>query len=285
MRFLVYALICILTSPLTSQNITKESDLLFYGDVMINAFEAENRVRAGKQFHKLFQDYASTYDLKHIEEQAFAKFMKIIELEDQAGVIVSWHVKGNDGEYDFKAFYEDSSGKITEFTRTETMSTDLCFTTSSTSEWYGAIYTNSLKLDDNKFLLFGFDLTGEYDNQKIVDVLTIDKDGQLELGAPIFEDKESPGTFLNRLVISYSSDATVTLKYIPSLDIIMQDHLEPRMGLQAGQGVTNIPDGTYEGYALENGKWMYKEKIYDHVYEEVPRPKPVQFDRPEKKDK
>ena len=63
--------------------------------------------------------------------------------------------------------------------------------------------------------------------------------------------------------------------------MIVHDHLEYIMGLQAGQGPTFIPDGTYEGYYYKNSKWMYKEKMFDHMYEEdnPPRPKPVFQDK------
>ena len=46
------------------------------------------------------------------------------------------------------------------------------------------------------------------------------------------------------------------------MQLIVHDHLIRRMGRIAGQGPVNLPDGSYEGYMFDNGKWMYKEKLF-----------------------
>lgn len=262
-----------------SQESSIEKDLHFYADVMVNAFEGENRMRAGQEFHGLFLEYSKGTSLQEWEAKGFAKFISVVKFPEEDRAMVSWHIKGNDEVYDFKGFFYDA-GAYSEFNRTEGLDDHLAFASTGSEDWYGAVYTDVMKMENDKYLIFGFDHNGMYDNQKIVDVLDI-KEGKILLGAEIFEDKESPGTFLNKIIISYSSDAAVQLNYHPGLEIIINDHLQPRLGLQAGQGATNIPDGTYEGYFLEDGKWMYKEKIFDHMYEEdnPPIPKPVQFNK------
>jgi len=214
-----------------------------------------------------------------LKSKGFAKFISVVKFPDEDRALLSWHIKGEDEVYDFKGFFYDE-GSYTEFNRTEALDDHMAFSSSTSEEWYGAVYTEVMKMEKDKYLIFGFDHNGEFDNQKIVDVLSL-KQGKIQLGDEIFEDKESPGTFVNRIILSYSSDAAVQLNYHPGLEIIINDHLQPRLGLQAGQGATNIPDGTYEGYFLDDGKWMYKEKIFDHMYEEdnPPIPKPVQFNK------
>ena len=52
-------------------------------------------------------------------------------------------------------------------------------------------------------------------------------------------------------------------------------------GQYKGQGMVNVPDGSYEGYFYENGVWNYKEKIFDLISEVPPR----EEDKEENKDK
>ncbi len=54
----------------------------------------------------------------------------------------------------------------------------------------------------------------------------------------------------------------------------MFDHLT-MIGGEYGEGPVQIPDGTYEAYRLNNGKWEYVEKVFDQILDEAPRPSPV----------
>ena len=138
------------------------------------------------------------------------------------------------------------------------------------------MYYSIKKLEENKYLIFGFNQIDQFKNAKVLDMIHV-KDGTVTLGEEIFEDKNDLDTYQNRIILTYSGDASVNLNYNPGLEMIVHDHLIQRMGQLEGQGPTNVPDGSYEGYKLENGKWMYKEKIYDHSYGEnnAPRPKPI----------
>ena len=58
--------------------------------------------------------------------------------------------------------------------------------------WFGALYYNIIpfKLKGKvKYLLFGFDSATRAENCKIVDILNIDKRGELTFGAPLFESE------------------------------------------------------------------------------------------------
>lgn len=257
-----------------------ETDLQFYADVMINALEPSSRIRASKEFDLLFDKYLETEKAFSIESD-FHKFISILNAPDEKFKLVTWLIKGADETYDFRGHIIRTDGQHIELIRDGSMSEDLAFNSSSDKDWYGCLYYDIMNTDEkNKYLIFGIDPNGIYDNQKIVDVITVKEDGA-EFGAELFEDKESKGTFMNRLILQYSSDAAVKLHYNKDLKMIVHPHLQSVMGFQPGQGPTRIPDGTYEGYYLKKGKWLYKEKLFDHVYEEAPRPQPVFMDSDE----
>lgn len=258
---------------LSSQsNVNLAEELLYHGDAMINTLEPTSRIRAAAQFDKYFRMYLD--DKTQVTDTEFLKFTKHLVAPDEKFTLITWQVQRDSFQYDFSGYLITSEDKIFELKRTGKLDPEAAYQTSTNEDWYGCLYYSIKKLENNKYLLFGKDPSSQYDNQKLIDPITINEN-EIVFGHPIIEDKESLGTFLNRLVISYSSDASVNLNYNKGLDVIIQDHLEARIGLQAGQGATYVPDGTYEGYYLEDGKWLYKEKLYDHVYEDAPRPKPV----------
>ncbi len=258
-------------------------DLQFYSDIMANAYEPATRQRAAVHFNELFIEFVSLPSAFQELDQDF-KFLSILSPESNDFKLISWLTKGDNEIYDFFGYIIFSDGTFQQLKRSEPLSNEHAYLSNSADDWYGCLYYKLMELEENQYLLFGLDPSTKYDNLKLLDVMTINNK-EVSFGSAIFEDKEERGTFLNRLILNFSSDAAVTLNYNEKSKMIIHDHLESRMGLQAGQGVTSLPDGTYEGYFYSKGKWMYKEKLFDHIYEEAPRPKPVFSDKPKTDEK
>lgn len=149
--------------------------------------------------------------------------------------------------------------------------------------WYGAVYYNLLPFDTpegKKYLLFGYNALGLFQHRKIIDVLSL-VDGKATFGAPVF-NYHDPLTGENaihyRIVKTYSAEASFRLNWDESLDMIVFDHLTT-IGGQYGQGPTMVPDGTYEGFRLENGKWVWVPMLDYQAVDEPPRPAPILDER------
>lgn len=280
MRFPILCLIILSQFQLLAQDIDPadanalESELLFYADVMINTFESSTRQRAAEEFEMLFEEYLSSGKAFQ-KEAAFHKYISVLDAPDDKFKLITWIKRVDDATSDYAGYLYFKNGKSTKLKRTDIVSEDLVYTSCTADSWYGCYYYRIMK-SGKDYLVFGMDINGKYDNQKIVDILSIDNE-KVRFGKEVFEDKEEAGTYLNRIVLRFSSDASVYLNYDPKMKKIVHDHLEPRMGLQPGQGPTNIPDGTYEGYELKKGKWKYDKKLFHHVYKTAPFPKPVKF--------
>ncbi len=154
----------------------------------------------------------------------------------------------------------------------------------SPEQWYGSLCYNLRQFDTaqgRKYLLFGFDGYSLWNKRKLIDVLSFE-DGKASFGAPVFVSKNEVtgevGT-LNRIVKTYSAEISFKLNFDETYDIIMFDHLILAGG-NYGQGPTMVPDGSYEGYRLENGVWNWVEKVFDQVQDEAPRPEPILDERP-----
>lgn len=148
-------------------------------------------------------------------------------------------------------------------------------------EWIGALYYNIHQFDTpqgRKYLLFGFDGHSFFTKQKIMDVLSFE-DGKPIFGAPVFHKVSKSGSPVTtyRKLIKYSAETTIRLNYDPTMEMVIFDHVLPKSSPFPGQSTTWLPDGSYEGYKLDNGKWTHVEKVFEHKYndKEFPIPEPI----------
>jgi len=152
--------------------------------------------------------------------------------------------------------------------------------------WYGALYYNIYDFDTpegRKYLLFGYNAYSFFNHKKLIDVLTL-KDGKATFGAPVFvyHFPENDSTEVkNRVVFTYSAEAAFKMNYDETLGMIVYDHLTP-MGGNYGQGMSMVPDGTYEALKLENGRWVWVPYLENQILDEAPRPEPVLDNRKNK---
>ncbi|MFN0015521.1 MAG: hypothetical protein ACKVU2_13325 [Saprospiraceae bacterium] len=143
------------------------------------------------------------------------------------------------------------------------------------NRWYGAVYYNLIPFDTRegrKYLLFGFDGHSFFDKRKVLDVLSFDAKGQPMFGAPVFERAGKTGE--QRVILEYSVEAKVKLNWDEQYKMILMDHLIAYPNAYTG-GMMNVPDGSYDGFKLEKGRWKYVDKVFSDSQEEAPRPNPV----------
>lgn len=167
--------------------------------------------------------------------------------------------------------------------------------------WYGALYYNIRQFDTpegRKYLLFGYDGfekiqryeenanrgramafshsdMEQLSQRKLIDVLTL-QDGKATFGAPVFSSSLSPqGKLQSRVVLEYSAESKIVCNYDEFEKAIIFDHLMATGGEIPDSKPMKIPDGTFEGYRLENGIWQYAPKMFNMVVDKPPREMPV----------
>ncbi|MEL6843245.1 MAG: hypothetical protein AAFP02_08520, partial [Bacteroidota bacterium] len=126
-----------------------------------------------------------------------------------------------------------------------------------------------------KYLLFGYDANSFFQKRKLIDVLSFRAEGPV-FGAPVFANVETgrrPVT-KNRHLMQYSAESSVKLNFDELHNMIVFDHLVEMKGIP-GQGMTAYPDGSYEGFKLQDGLWVYVDKLFHQINEEAPREEPV----------
>ncbi len=147
--------------------------------------------------------------------------------------------------------------------------------------WIGAVYYNIIQTEHNGkkfYTLFGFDANSIRSNKKWLEVLTFDSRNMPVFGGKYFSFKndsiKKPDQ--HRFSIEYKKEAATMFNYEPDLGIILVDHLisesdEPELAY------TFVPDGDYEGFKWENGKWVHIDKVFTEKLEDgqAPVPDPI----------
>jgi hypothetical protein len=213
------------------------------------------------------------------------KSVSILTPPDSSFRIFTWQLFVNDSTYRYYGSIQmnekslkmypliDRSFEMKQFPGNEALAPD---------RWYGALYYNLKQFETKqgpKYLLFGYDAFEFFEKRKLLDVLSFDKAGKPVFGAPVFEKPEAPPQ--QRVYVQYSADAVVKMNWDEQYQMVLFDHLIP-FGSPYGRDMTQVPDGSYDGYKLEKGRWKYVDKVFDDKQKEVPMPEPILDSRKEK---
>ena len=152
--------------------------------------------------------------------------------------------------------------------------------------WIGAIYYKII-LKEYKgkkyYTLFGYDDNDFSSTRKWLEILTFNQKGEPVFGGNYFDyknDELKPPQPVARFLLEYEKDARARLVYDPDMDMIVFDHLISESN-EPQKKFTLIPDGDYEGFKWQNGKWEHIDKIFNQALKdgEAPRPKPLFDDK------
>ncbi len=273
----------------------------------------ELRLDSAEEFQDLFVELLrdSISDGLSFEE---LEFLSKVESSDGALRIFTWQLFLDDFRYRHFGVVQRRGG-TREVILLNDVSDELPMTEMISlrdADWFGCMYYNLLEhttpSGQDVYILFGFDMNDAYNRKKIIDVLYFEEDGGVRFGYPLFEHPE--GAY-NRRVFEYSASAGTRVNYDERLKMIVYSHLIP-MGIEKDdvaiskpmpayikrgdkvvlaeikeeRGVDEkppslryVPDGSYSGYQLLDGTWVFKEKVWDVTMDKPPRPRPVLDDR------
>ncbi len=242
-------------------------EMKFYADVMVNAADPEHRKLAAKGFEDLFT--ASLAEKGSFErDYAELEWISIQYPADRSFRIISWQIKGAEGEYDYRSIYQ--SPEIMAMTGSQSSSTlEGDYDEVAFAEWAGGLVYKIFKQGDH-YIAFTFRYLDEQTKLKTCEVINVLEE-QVSLGFPLFQEEEGSTNYKNRIVLRYSADANATLALQEESSRIVYDNLIPVMGRMPGQGPTQVPDGSYKAYSLEGEKYKAIDKLFDQVMDTPPR--------------
>jgi len=189
-----------------------------------------------------------------------------LEPEDKSFVIYNWEMPHTDGTFTYFAFVLSKNKKTKSYVFTELndASNNIKRPESAilkADQWFGAHYYKVIKVKrkgKSYYCLLGADWNNKLSKKKIIEILTIEKDGSLKFGAPIINYNK---VTLNRLIFEYTSNVSMSLNYDEKSKRIMFDHLSPIEEGLKGQYQFYAPDLSYDALKFKKGKWQLIENV------------------------
>ncbi len=272
----------------SSDFVGMEDSIAQLSNVIINdtLYDYVRRLEANTQLVPLMRRFLST---PQSFNYAFSKLesVSVLEPEDNSFRLISWAFYTHDNESKHLGFIQLNKPKPTFIElKEQTLNVNsLPADETLTSEnWLGALYYNikPFKIKGGtKYLLFGLNLGNGNEKTKICDVLTL-KGNHVSFGAPVFENPDKTiGKKKQRITVTFSGDSGLRFNYDEEMKEIVFDHVQE---LPTNDGITFVPDGTYEAYKLKKGVWQYIEKLANTEMKEAPRPQPILGQRVKVKD-
>ena len=129
--------------------------------------------------------------------------------------------------------------------------------------WIGAVYYQIHQVTYKKekyYMLFGWDGEDTKINKKIVDILWFDQKENPHFGKPIFEMID--GETQHRLIFEFADRAVMLCRYDAREKKLIYSHLSPVNPMMKGLHSEYYPDGTYDYFEFQKGKWFQREFVF-----------------------
>lgn len=142
--------------------------------------------------------------------------------------------------------------------------------------WIGAVYYRIILTkynNKNFYTLFGYDANSAMTNKKWIEVMTFNEKNEPLFGGKYFSFEQDsikkPTQY--RFSIEYKKAASTTMNYDEELKMILYDHLISETG-EPEKLFTYVPDGDYEGFKWERGKWVHVDKVFTYKLQDGQAP-------------
>jgi len=186
---------------------------------------------------------------------------------DGAFRIFNWLLKKDNGTYEYYAivhYYnkKKKSYKIIPLVDNSANIQNAQWEDLDAKNWYGGLYYQIAyikKAGRKYYTLLSWDGNDGYSIKKIIDVMYFSGKNKIKFGLPIFKQNKKESQ--KRVIIEYDAKTSISVKYHEKEKRIIFDHLvPPRKGL-AGLEKYYIPEGTFNAYKYNKGKWWLQQDV------------------------
>lgn len=258
----------------------KEDSLkILAADIILDSFTAK-RMRSDSLLTKTF---IRALQIKNSFYYPFDSVKGISKLyaPDSSFRILTWNITFTDfyarqrGAIQMRT--DDGSLKLIPLRDVSEFARDATDSVRNKNNWIGAVYYDIVKTTyngKNFYTMMGFDYNSVMSNKKWIEVLSFDDAGEPVFGALRFFtfEKDSlkryPGYRFN---LEYKKTARAILQYDPELKMILVDHLISETDEPQNKW-TYVPDGDYEAFTWQNGRWVHIDKLYNFKLKEGEAP-------------
>lgn len=256
----------------------REDSLKTYAFKIVNGTEAGDRFEADSVFTKmlvraLVQPYSFQYPFDSLQT------ISRLYAPDSSFRIFTWQVMKDESTFRRKGAIQmktsDGSLKLFPLIDKTNVLEDINLGVYNSDNWVGAIYYKIIEkaYRGKKFYtLLGYDEHSFRSTKKRIEVLTFDDNGKPVFGGRYFVFEKYPNRNVHtRFDIEYKKFANGSIKFDDEMDMIIFDHLISENN-QPDKKFTYIPDGDYEGFKWQNGRWVHIDKVFTFKLEDGQAP-------------
>ena len=243
-----------------------EDTLKVLAKVVMNGDSENQRYAANQAFIKHLKE---VLQFEKSFKYPFDSLITISRLRspDESFRIFNWLLKKDNNKYEYYAIIHYHNKKRKRYEIIELLDKSSEIRSPENEEldarnWYGCLYYQIayIKKSGRKhYTLLGWDGNNGYSIKKIVDVMYFSGKNKIKFGLPIFKlDKKKTQ---NRIIFEYDSKTSISVKYNEKNQQIVFDNLIPIKEDLVGLHEYYIPEGTFNAFQYNKGKWWLKEDV------------------------
>jgi hypothetical protein len=188
----------------------------------------------------------------------------VITSDDQQVRVFTWHVMDDFDHYRYFGFIQvrlkKGKSRVFELKDNGKAQRGLFKLDQTTTDWYGKLYYQVLVNKHKRktyYTILGMDFNNSMSTIKTVEVIAIQRNAPHFVKSLFFNGSNR----VDRLVLEYSKQVAITVRYDPGTDMISFDHLVPLHPIYENNYEFYGPDGSFDGLEFSDGLWNYRDDI------------------------
>ncbi len=188
----------------------------------------------------------------------------VIQSDDGKVKFFTWHVMDDQDHYRYFGYMQVGLKRghvsVFELVDNQKEQRNVRITQQSTEDWIGKLYYKVITQDYKRktfYTLLGMDFNNIHSTIKTIEVMTLQRNKPQFVRELFFDGREK----VDRMVLEYSSQVAMSVRYDPTVQMITFDHLVPFHPIYEGNYEFYGPDGSYDGLEFEAGTWIFREDI------------------------
>lgn len=265
MKYLTLVIVLFFSQATHAMSLEESEDsIAFYHAHILKVKTNEERLALSENMRRLF---IASFENPAVFDYPFSKF-KFSNLTslDKHVRLLNWNVPLVEGTFAYYCFVlvrneKKGSFEWTELKALKNEPDNLEGQVFKSNKWLGALYYEIIpmeKKNNKKYTLLGWDGKDNLSTRKIVEVMTI-SGKNIRFGDDVF--KEGKVSSRKRIILEYSDEVSVTLKYYSHQHAIVMDELAPKNPVMEGIYSEYGPLGSYNMWQLKKGVWELHEDI------------------------
>ncbi|MBR4440774.1 MAG: hypothetical protein IKS00_04400 [Bacteroidales bacterium] len=248
---------------LSAQDLINEEELKNALSMIEEARTAENDSLRIALADKAFDTFCSlVYEDDHMNYQ-FQNInpVSVLTSPDKLFRIFTWGLQLSDGNYKYYGLAEyNVHGDVLTATLYDLSdkTSDPAHADMQAGNWYGAIYYDIVQVGSKKshtYALAGWDGGDLFVNRKVLEQVSISLEdgGGMRFGGQFVNERNRS---CERLIFEFTERAVMSLRYDKKQKMFVADHLSVPSEYN-GDPKFSGPDGSFDGYYFEDGRWHY----------------------------